>query len=122
MRRWLVRRWSSKVTFAEVRRHLGAKTQRQWSNPATARTTPALLGLFCLIAFWAQDLHAKTTPTPRAASRYEKPLPSFSDALAVGRREPWTHHDFHTSAPTAQIVQIPHATINALISAACYAA
>ena len=29
--RWFVRRWSIEVTFAEVRRHLGVETQRQWS-------------------------------------------------------------------------------------------
>jgi hypothetical protein len=30
--RWFVRRWSIEVTFAEVRRHLGVETQRQWSD------------------------------------------------------------------------------------------
>ena len=44
--RWYVRRWSIEVTFAEVRRHLGVESQRQWSDPAIARTTPALLGLY----------------------------------------------------------------------------
>ena len=44
--RWFVRRWATEVTFAEVRRHLGVETQRQWSDKAIARTTPALLGLF----------------------------------------------------------------------------
>ena len=41
--RWFVRRWSIEVTFAEVRRHLGVETQRQWSDPAIARTTPLFL-------------------------------------------------------------------------------
>jgi hypothetical protein len=40
---WFVRRWSVEVTFAEVRRHLGVETLRQWSGRAVARTTPALL-------------------------------------------------------------------------------
>lgn len=120
--RWFVRRWSIEVTFAEVRRHLGVETQRQWSDPAIARTTPALLGLFSLIALWAQNLFARTAPAPRAASWYPKPLTTFSDALAVVRRELWTHHDFRTSANIADLVQMPHATINALIRAACYAA
>ena len=39
---WFVRRWSVEVTFAEARRHLGVETQRQWSDAAIARTTPAL--------------------------------------------------------------------------------
>lgn len=63
-----VRRWSMEVTFAEVRRHLGVETQRQWSDPAIARTTPVLLGLFSLITLWAHDLAANRPPTARPAS------------------------------------------------------
>ncbi|HTR15938.1 MAG TPA: hypothetical protein VMI52_02760 [Acetobacteraceae bacterium] len=81
--RWFVRRWSIEVTFAEVRRHLGVETQRQWSNPAIARTTPALLGLFTLVAVWADDLAAQAALTPRAANWYPKPLPTFSAAIAA---------------------------------------
>jgi hypothetical protein len=66
--RWFVRRWSMEVTFAEVRRHLGFETQRQWSDPAIARTTPVLLGLFSLITLWAHDLAANRPPTARPAS------------------------------------------------------
>jgi hypothetical protein len=44
------------VTFEEVRRHLGVETQRQWSDKAIARTTPALLALFSLVTLWAHDL------------------------------------------------------------------
>ncbi len=46
-----VRRWSIESTFAEVRRHLGVETQRQWSDLATACTTPCLLALFSLVMF-----------------------------------------------------------------------
>ncbi len=120
--RWFVRRWSIEVTFAEVRRHLGVETQRQWSDPAIARTTPALLGLFSLVTLWAHDLYARGTPAPRTASWYSKPLPTFSDALARVRRELWTHHDFRTSAAVPDLVKLPRAAINALIGAACYAA
>ena len=55
MLRWFVRRWSVEVTFAEVRRHLGVETRRQWSELGIARTTPALLGLFSLVTPWAED-------------------------------------------------------------------
>ncbi|HYZ60828.1 MAG TPA: transposase [Acetobacteraceae bacterium] len=120
--RWFVRRWSTEVTFAEVRRHLGVETQRQWSDPAIARTTPTLLGLFSLIALWAQDLYGRTTPPPRTASWYAKPLPTFSDALALVRRQLWANQDFRISATTAEVIQIPQTTFNALIGAACYAA
>jgi len=120
--RWFIRRWSIEVTFAEVRRHLGVETQRQWSDPAIARTTPALLGLFSLVTLWAHDLYARETPAPRTASWYSKPLPTFSDALARVRRELWMHHDFRTSASSPDLVKLPRAAINALIGAACYAA
>lgn len=120
--RWFIRRWSTEVTFAEVRRHLGVETQRQWSDPAIARTTPALLGLFSLITLWAHELYATAAPVPRAASWYRKPLPTFSDAIAAVRRELWTRHDFHTSAWATDVLKIPRTTINTLIDAACYAA
>src|SRR5262249_17920993 len=42
---WFVQRWSIETTFQEVRDHLGVETQRQWSDLAILRTTPALLGL-----------------------------------------------------------------------------
>src|SRR5947209_1206245 len=72
--RWFVRRWSIEVTFAEVRRHLGVEAQRQWSDPAIARTTPTLLGLFSLITLWAHELYGARPSTPRGASWYPKPL------------------------------------------------
>ena len=87
--RWFIRRWSIEVTFAEVRRHLGVETQRQWSEPAIARTTPILLGLFSLITLWANDPFTERTPVVRIASWYRKSLPTFSDALACVRRQLW---------------------------------
>ena len=44
--RWYMLRWQVEVTFEELRAHLGMETQRQWSERAIARTTPALFGLF----------------------------------------------------------------------------
>ena len=109
--RWFVCRWSTEVTFAEVRRHLGVETQRQWSDLAIARTTPALLGLFSLVTLWATKLYATQTMMPRAAAWYPKPLPTFSDALALVRRELWTRSGFNTSANGPKIIEIPPATI-----------
>ena len=103
--RWFVRRWSIEVTFAEVRRHVGVETQRQWSDPAIARTTPALLGLFSLITLWANDLYATRVSTPRTASWYPKPLPTFSDARATVRRELWAPRSFETSSQQLNIAK-----------------
>ena len=43
---WFAMRWQVEVTFQELRTHMGVETQRQWSDSAIARTTPALFGLF----------------------------------------------------------------------------
>ena len=51
--RLFVFRWRIETTFQEVREHLGVETQRQWSDLAILRTTPALLGLYSLITVWA---------------------------------------------------------------------
>ena len=64
---WFIRRWSIEVTFAEVRRHLGVETQRQWTDRAIARTTPMLLALFSLITLFANDVHKARTIVVRSA-------------------------------------------------------
>jgi hypothetical protein len=120
--RWFVRRWSIEVTFAEVRRHLGVETQRQWSDPAIARTTPALLGPFSLVTLWADDLYARTAPTPRTAAWYPKPMPTFSDAIAAVRRKLWTSNNFQTSPPALDFHKTHTTALNSLINVACYAA
>ncbi len=53
---WIVWRWQLEVTFHEVRTHLGVETQRQWSDRAILRTTPALLALFSLVTLFAHQL------------------------------------------------------------------
>ena len=44
-----VKRWAIEVTFREAREHLGIETQRQWSNKAIARETPALFALYSIV-------------------------------------------------------------------------
>ena len=61
--RWFVRRWRTETTFEEARRHLGMETQRQWSDLAILRTTPALPGLFSLVALWASRIAGERGPT-----------------------------------------------------------
>ena len=118
--RWFVRRWSVEVTFAEVRRHLGVETQRQWSDLAIARTTPALLGLFSLVTLWAGATRGGVRP--RSAAWYPKPRPTFSDALAAVRYRLWTSATFSTSRSRGEVAEIPRATLEQLVQAACYPA
>src|ERR1044072_7810767 len=106
------------VTFEEERAHLGVETQRQWSDPAIARTTPVLLGLFSLITLWAHDLAPNPLPTAAPAPSYQKPLPTFSDAIAAIRRELWVSANLRTSAPSQDFLKISSSTLNALINLA----
>lgn len=120
--RWFVRRWAIEVTFAEVRRHLGVETQRQWSDPAIDRTTPVLLGLFSVITLWAHQFYASRKLPVRTASWYRKPWPTFSDALADVRRQLWMNSDLRRSPLMPDTAAIRPATLTTLLGLACYAA
>jgi hypothetical protein len=120
--RYFVRRWQIEVTFAEVRRHLGVETQRQWSNLAIARTTPTLLGLFSLVTLTADRLYAEGDLVVRQTSWYEKPSPTFSDALAAVRRHLWRAQTFFTSPSDSEIVKISRGVLNRLTDSLAYAA
>jgi hypothetical protein len=119
--RWFVRRWSVEVTFAEVRRHLGVETQRQWSELAIARTTPVLLGLFSLVTLWA-EAGLDGDGFLRRAAWYPKRHPSFSDALAAVRHRLWTAATFSTSPDHGEVAQIPQELLERLTQAACFPA
>jgi hypothetical protein len=119
---WFVLRWQLAVTFAEVRRHLGVETQRQWSDLAILRTTPALFGLFSLVTLWAHPRLGATGEVVRQAAWYPKALPTFSDALALARRELWTQAAFCMSASDPDMREIPRAFLDRLTDALCYAA
>ena len=120
---WFVRRWSVEVTFAEARRHLGVETQRQWSDKAVARTTPALLGLLSLVALRARELHAQGRLPHRRASWYRKEEPTFGDALAAVRRSLWADAArFPTSRPASDRVEVSRAVLDRLTDLACHAA
>ena len=91
---WFVRRWTMEVTFEEARAHLGMETQRQWSDRAIARTTPALLSLYSIIALNAHLLIEKGMTCVRSTAWYRKTRPTFADAIALVRRQLWEHIRF----------------------------
>ncbi len=117
-----VSRWQVEVTLEEVRRHLGVESQRQWSERAILRTTPALLGRFSLVTLWAHPRMGPAADVVRQAAWYHKPRPTFSDALALVRRELWAQTAFCLSASDPDIVAIPRAFLDRLTDALCYAA
>jgi hypothetical protein len=122
---WFARRWQMEVTFHEVRAHLGVETQRQWSQQAIARTTPALLGLFSLVTLVAHEhyRHQTTHLAPvHVAAWYTKITPTFSDALALVRRHLWTQTTFPTSPFDADVEKVPRALLTHLAHLLCYAA
>ena len=120
--RWFVRRWAVEVTFEEVRRHLGVETRRQWSDKAIARTMPALLALFSLVALWAHDLVGRSRFDPRKAAWYPKRHLTFSDALGAVRRQLWADGLFQASGCGRDMVKIPVPLADRLLDAACFPA
>ena len=117
--RWFVRRWRTETTFEEARRHLGVETQRQWSDLAILRTTPALLASFSLVTLWASRLAAERGPMVECVRWYRKPLPTFSDALALVRHELWTAQLSATSPPTGTTQNASADLIDRLLLIAC---
>ena len=119
---WFVARWPLEVTFQEVRAHLGVETQRQWSDLAILRTTPALLGLFSLVTLVAQARLGGQPLPVRQAAWYAKAAPTFSDALAFVRQSLWPVTVFSTSPPSDEIVEIPRALFDRLTDTLAFAA
>jgi hypothetical protein len=118
---WFVLRWQLDVTFHEVRTHLGVETQRQWSDLAILRTTPALFALFSLVTLFAHQLGQRARLTRRAVW-YSKSLPTFADALAAVRRELWPIALFAPSPLAPDMVQIPRALFERLTDTLAFAA
>ncbi len=119
---WFVRRWTMEVTFEEARAHLGMETQRQWNDRAIARATPALLSLFSIITLTAHLLIEQGMTCVRSTAWYSKPHPTFSDAIALVRRQLWDHIHFSTSQQETDMIKIPRALLERFTEALCYAA
>ena len=128
---WFVLRWQLEVTpyqvrgrlFQQVRTQLGVETQRQWSDLAIARTTPVLLGLFSWTTLAAHGLQKRHSMTQRRAAWYDKPSPTFVDAIALVRRHLWLASEgFSLSAADPDIQELPVALYHRLVDSLAYAA
>jgi hypothetical protein len=115
-----VRRWQIEVTFAETRAHLGVETQRQWSDNAIARTTPALLGLYSLVTLWAGEL-LNSKSAPYAAAWYQKTSLTFSDAIGAVRLAIWVGDINQHSPPNREMNNIPASRLVRMAEALCFA-
>jgi DDE superfamily endonuclease len=115
-----LKRWPLEVTFEESRAHLGIETQRQWSDKAIERSTPALLGLYSLVALFGQGL-APTGAIPVARTAwYAKRAVTFSDVLGLVRRELWGNFALRTAPDNPDMVLMPRAMLERLAFAVCY--
>ena len=121
---WYLLRWQVEVTFEELRAHLGMETQRQWSERAIARTTPALFGLFSVVTLAADVLiEQQGGILPRTTAWYAKTNPTFADAIALVRRHIWAQQEtFATSEPSPELIKLPRGVYRRMIDALAYAA
>jgi DDE superfamily endonuclease len=119
---WFVLRWQLSVTFEETRAHLGVETQRQWSDLAIVRTTPALLALFSLVTLFAHELLQKEELPVRQAAWYQKAVPTFSDTLAYVRQQLWPVSISWMSDAKGEVVIIPKVLFERLTDTLAYAA
>jgi len=119
--KWFAMRWQVEVTFQEVRTHLGVESQRQWSDLAIARTTPALLGLFSLITLMADRAAQRGILPVRRTAWYVKLTPTFSDAIAVARYHLWHYLYFSMSPEATDVQKIPPEILTRFTDALCYA-
>jgi SRSO17 transposase len=117
------RRWVIETTFQEVRQRLGFETQRHWSERAIQRSAPALLALFSVVTLLAHQHMTKSTQTVRRTAWYRKSYPTFSDALALVRKELWAQEQtLCGSLREADTHKVPRQFVERLTDALCYAA
>jgi len=115
--------WQMEATFQEARQRLGFDTQRHCSEMAIQRTAPALLALFSLVALFAHQRMAQGSGIVRQTAWYDKKHPTFSDALALVRKELWAQEaTFRGSPGETDTVKVPRGFVERLTDAVCYAA
>lgn len=105
------------TTFQEIRQRLSFETQRHWSEMAILRTTPAMLGLFCVVVLFAHRMMAdQPTGIVRRAAWYDKRYPTFSEALALVRKELWVWQEqtFSGSPRENEMVKVSQASESTL--------
>ena len=120
---WFVLRWQLEVTFQEARSHLGMETQRQWSDLAIACTTPILLGLFSWTTLAAHSLQKQHPMAQRTAAWYDKPSPTFVDAIALVRRHLWLASEgFSLSTVSTDTQELPVTLYHRMVDSLAYAA
>ena len=112
----VVLRWSVEVTCEDARAHLGLETPRQWADPASARVTPVLLGLFSLVTVQAWRFCPSGHLPVEGSAWYHKPEATFAACLAVVRQQIWRARYLVNSAPQTDFVQLPREAFDLLFN------
>jgi hypothetical protein len=119
---WFVRRWQREGTVAADRRHLGVEPQRQWSDRAIQRTTPARRGRFSCVTRYAPPRRGPPGDRGRQAAWEPTPRPPCAAALALVRRALWVRTALGLAPRAPEVVDGPRAFVARLTNALCYAA
>lgn len=98
------------------------RRERQWSDLAILRTTPALLGLFSVVTIFAQQLLQEQPLPVRQTAWYSKTLPTFADTLAFVRQQLWPVTLSCMSPAQPEMVEIPRALFERLTETLAFAA
>jgi hypothetical protein len=118
--RWFIMRWNIEVTFEELRAHLGFETQRQWSDLAIARMTPALFAMFSLIVLMALEIVKDGTVPILRCAWYKKSEATFSDVIALVRRHIWSFQYLVNSSQSHTFSQFDLRFFKAMLDQICY--
>jgi len=95
-------------------------SQRQWSDQALARSTPVRLGLFALLTLLAHELLTRHDLPLRTAAWYPKPLPTFSDALALVRHSLGAYLTFQISPDEPDMIKLPRVLLDRFHDLLCF--
>jgi len=118
---WFTLRWNVEVTFEELRAHLGVETQRQWSDLAILRTTPVLFSLFSIVVLIAIQFVKEQPLQILKSAWYQKKQATFSDIIALVRRNIWAWKYMNSSAHHDNNLFYDD-LVNTLMDLVCYAA
>ena len=100
--------------------HGNAKAVVGASNPEDH--SGAALGLFSIVTLFAHRRMTRSMQAVRQAAWYRKSRPTFSDALALIRKELWAHGNFRGSPADTDMVKVPRGFVEHLTETLCYAA
>ena len=85
-------------------------------------TTPVLMALYSLVTLLADRLIGAQAMPVRTSAWYRKTQPTFSDALALVRRQLWAAQGFATSRSDRDSAKTIDPIVSRLADALCYAA